>query len=62
NGGNKIPDDRYQLLWAPGSKAREKELTIQFYTSDISGEFEVSIQGFSNKGKPVAIKKTFYVN
>ena len=35
--------------------------TISFYTSDITGQFEINIEGFSEDGKPIAIKEYFEV-
>ena len=56
----RIPDFRSQLLWNP-----EVDLNninpITFYTSDLSGTFEVSIEGFTEKGNPVSIKDTFKI-
>jgi hypothetical protein len=34
---------------------------IQFYTSDVSGKFEITLEGFSASGKPVFIKETIEV-
>lgn len=52
------PDYRYQLYWSPTIE----EDTIEFYTSDISGIFEISIQGFTASGEPVSLKQQFKVN
>lgn len=56
----KIPDYRYQLLWEPNLTIEDKK-TISFYTSDITGVFEISIEGFTNEGKPISIKEYFEV-
>lgn len=58
---NRIPDYRYQLLWMPETKLDQKENTLSFYTSDISGIFEIIIQGFTDSGIPVLLKETFEV-
>jgi hypothetical protein len=56
---NRIPDYRTQLLWNPDIDAKSKDIT--FYTSDVTGDFEIDIQGFANDGKPITIKKYFSV-
>lgn len=55
---DRIPDYRYQLYWNP-KFAIEK--TLDFYTSDITGFFEISINGITEAGKQVSIKETFQV-
>lgn len=57
----RLPDFRYQLIWLPNFNTKVKEEKIEFYTSDITGEFEVSLEGFTNSGKPVSLKKKFSV-
>lgn len=59
---DRIPDYRYQLLWIPDVTMENDEKTITFFTSDISGEFEVSIEGFTDKGVPLSLKDFFEVN
>ncbi|MET3022184.1 hypothetical protein [Flavobacterium hydatis] len=62
--GNKydrIPDYRYQLLWQPEVTLENKENTISFFTSDVSGEFEISLEGFTQEGIPVSLRETFEV-
>lgn len=62
NSASRIPDDRLQLLWMPSLKVSEKVTTLDFFTSDVSGEFEICIEGFSSKLEPVSIKAHFSVN
>ncbi|TDO78181.1 hypothetical protein EV143_103432 [Flavobacterium chryseum] len=57
----RIPDYRYQLLWQPEISLENQETTISFFTSDISGTFEISLEGFTNNGTPVSLKETFEV-
>ncbi|MCL9804708.1 hypothetical protein NAT51_04190 [Flavobacterium amniphilum] len=56
---SRIPDYRYQLLWKPDLNPEEKE--ISFYTSDISGTFEVILEGIDSKGNPVYLSDSFEV-
>ena len=59
DGLKRIPDYRVQLLWNPNLDTTKKEIT--FFTSDVTGSFEIDIQGFNDDGKPIAIKKYFTV-
>jgi len=54
----RIPDYRNQLIWIPEVDINE---AISFYTSDISGNFEVILEGFSADGKPISLRETFVV-
>lgn len=58
---SRIPDYRYQLLWNPSLKITKSENTFSFYTSDISGIFEIYLEGFTATGKPVSIKESIEV-
>ncbi|TDW49795.1 hypothetical protein EV144_102218 [Flavobacterium sp. 270] len=57
NKNSRIPDYRHQLLWLPNADLSKINSDIQFYTSDVSGKFEVTLEGFSASGKPVFIKE-----
>ncbi|MCR4031749.1 MULTISPECIES: hypothetical protein [Flavobacterium] len=62
--GNKlqrIPDYRYQLLWKPNIKLDTKEDSLSFYTSDLKGNFEVVLEGFTDNGQPVYVSKNITV-
>lgn len=58
---NHIPDYRYQLFWEPYFFIEEDEKEFSFYTSDVTGTFVISLEGFLDDGKPVSISKTFEV-
>ena len=55
----RVPDYRTQLYWNPNISSVTKEIT--FYTSDVTGEFEIEIQGITDQGKNIQIKNTFTV-
>jgi hypothetical protein len=57
----RIPDYRYQLLWIPQLTLDNMENIISFYTSDVTGTFEISLEGFTDQGIPVSLKDTFEV-
>lgn len=51
----RIPDFRYQLLWSPeGTFQKAKEFS--FYTSDILGDFEITVEGFTSDGAAISSK------
>jgi len=58
----RIPDFRDQLLWKPKISFEGKEMMLSFYTSEVAGEYEVTLEGFSIYGRPVMVKETFIVN
>ncbi|HET8735084.1 MAG TPA: hypothetical protein VFM69_00660 [Pricia sp.] len=57
----RTPDFRYQLLWKPDVVVTGKETLFSFYTSDLKGSFEISLEGFTTAGKPVSLTKRFRV-
>jgi hypothetical protein len=57
----RIPDYRHLLLWEPTLTVEENTQTIEFHTSDVGGEYEVLMEGFTTYGKPISLRKTFFV-
>ena len=58
----RIPDFRSQLFWDPHVIIDQKKSIISFYTSDNTGDFEISLEGFTNTGKPVSLIKSIRVD
>ena len=58
---SRIPDLRTQLLWVPSVEIDSSEENMDFFTSDVPGTFEIHLEGFTNSGKPVSVKRTFTV-
>lgn len=58
---DRLPDDRSQLLWMPMIPLKKGNNTIDIYTSDVEGDFEINLEGFSSVGKPLSITKRFSV-
>tara|TARA_R110002073_G_scaffold108336_1_gene243302 strand:+ start:10388 stop:12133 length:1746 start_codon:yes stop_codon:yes gene_type:complete len=54
---DRIPDVRRQLFWKPDFVLNNNGTPIVFYTSDNKGVYEVNLEGFTNDGRPVSIKK-----
>ena len=52
-----VPDFRYQLLWIPELENSK----IEFYTSDITGNFDIRLEGFDENGKFFSVSKSFEV-
>ena len=50
---DRIPDFRRQLLWIPNLSLQE-ESSVEFFTSDVTGLFKVSLEGLSSEGMPVS--------
>lgn len=59
NALNRVPDYRYQLLWKPNIAFKNSEMAISFYTSDISGDYEIILEGVTEKGNYVHFYKIF---
>jgi len=57
----RIPDFRRQLLWIPELKLQKTDTNITFYTSDIYGDFEICLEGFTLKGQPVSLRQVITV-
>ncbi|MBS7252899.1 hypothetical protein [Flavobacterium branchiicola] len=55
----RIPDYRHQLLWKPNITFKNSDMTISFYTSDISGDYEIMLEGITETGNYVHFYKTF---
>lgn len=59
---SKLPDDRLQLLWMPNLRPSTDKINIDFFTSDVSGEFEIQIEGFTEENHPVTIRESIFVD
>jgi hypothetical protein len=47
---SRIPDHRSLLYWNPSVQLKTQNTPIEFYTSDLGGEFKVVVQGLSRDG------------
>ncbi|MRI01517.1 hypothetical protein GH721_13320 [Kriegella sp. EG-1] len=55
-----IADFRQQLLWLPNFNLKENN-SIEFYTSDNTGTFEIAVEGFSLNGDAISLKEYIYI-
>ncbi len=59
---SRVPDYRTQLYWNPNLILENKNEEIQFFASDVKGTYRITIQGFTDYGRPVNLSKTITVN
>lgn len=57
----RLPDYRTQLLWEPNVDLAQKEFKTEFYSSDVTGTYQIRLEGYTNKGNNVVIRKWFVV-
>lgn len=58
---SRIPDYRIQLLWNPQVNLSTSEYTTSFFTSDVSGIFEILLEGYTDEGLFITAKSYFTV-
>lgn len=58
---SRIPDYRSLLLWKPIVVVEGNSLDFEFFTSDVAGEYEVIVDGFTSYGKPISFAKNIRV-
>jgi hypothetical protein len=58
---NRLPDLRNLLLWVPDCTIDNTSHTIDFYSSDLTGNFQIIMQGLTADGKPIYETSTFKV-
>ncbi|MGX1929973.1 hypothetical protein [Flagellimonas sp. 2504JD4-2] len=61
NKQDRTPDFRNQLLWNPNLHLSNLKEEVVFYTSDVAGEYELVLEGFTSNGNPVSVKRRFMV-
>ena len=61
NNLNHIPDFRTQLFWEPNLNITSPNILLDFFTSDESGVYEITLEGISNNGERIRAKTFFRV-
>jgi hypothetical protein len=57
-----VPDFRHTLLWEPMLQTKGKStMEIPFYTSDFTGDFQVTVEGLTKDGKIISASASFEV-
>lgn len=58
----RLPDYRHTLLWEPNLQTENKtSLVVPFYTSDLTGDYTVTVEGLTTDGRPVRATTTIKV-
>jgi hypothetical protein len=57
---SRLPDQRYLLYWNPAIQVKGK-VQINFYTSDVPGDYSVVVEGLTKEGIPGTATATFKV-
>lgn len=52
---SRVPDYRNILYWKPQIAVDGPSTDLHFYTSDLTGVFEVFLEGFTSFGKPISL-------
>ena len=58
---SRIPDFRNQLLWLPQLTLDSSSCNFLFYTSDMEGAYEITLEGFTRIGEAISLKKIIEV-
>ena len=56
-----IPDYRRLLFWKPSITIDASSYSFEFFTSDLEGEYEIILNGFTYYGKPLTVVKKINV-
>lgn len=58
---DRIPDYRNQLYWEPALVIDSESTPVNFYTSDVTGTFQVVLEGYSDQGTYMYTTASFIV-
>jgi hypothetical protein len=59
---NSIPDFRNTLYWNPClTPDEEGRIMLEFWTSDILGNYEINLQGINSEGEIISERKSFRI-
>lgn len=61
NRKERVPDFRRQLYWQPVVRIVPEGRTLDWYTSDVKGTFEVRVEGYTANGAAVSLRAQFHV-
>lgn len=59
---SRLPDFRHTLYWNPDVKTDNKSsVSLPFYTSDLKGEYQITVEGLTKDGKSIYATSNFRV-
>jgi hypothetical protein len=59
---SRIPDFRNTLYWNPSVKPDSNgKASVEFWSSDYAGDYEINVQGNDSEGKPVSVRKVIKI-
>ncbi len=58
---SRLPDQRTLLQWAPEINLTNGKTSVEFYSSDVPGTYQVILQGITQNGQPISKRYTFKV-
>lgn len=59
---DRIPDYRIQLYWNPSVVVSKRPILVDFFTSDLSGDFEIVAEGIRNDGQLINYREIIHVD
>ncbi len=59
---DRVPDYRTQLFWNPNVLLNGIEQSLEFFTSDIEGAYEIVLEGVTKRGTPIYHSEILEVN
>ena len=59
---DRTPDFRNTLYWEPSiTPSGDGKYRVEFWSSDVAGDYEINMQGITDDGHPVSFRKVFTV-
>lgn len=59
---SRIPDFRNTLYWNPSvQRDKDGKYMVEFWASDLIGDYEINIQGITNEGKTVSLRQIMII-
>ena len=59
---DRTPDFRNTLCWEPSvTPSADGRYRVEFWSSDVPGDYEINLQGITDDGSPVSFRKVFTV-
>jgi hypothetical protein len=60
---DRTPDFRNTLCWEPSvTPSADGKYRVEFWSSDVPGDYEINLQGITGDGNPVSFRKVFTID